>query len=71
MLINGVPEERWGTWCRHGVRIVEPHPEDAGSDYPRGRIVNPWPCDQCTLEEFIQEMKQEETDYYKSDRLDW
>ncbi len=50
--INGVPADQWGTWCAHNIRIVEPDPTDTDPDYPRGRIVDPWPCAAgCTREQ--------------------
>ena len=62
--INGVPEDRWGTWCEHGIRIVEPAPREVEQQYPMGQIVDPWPCNQgCTREGFIQEMKDEAASY--------
>lgn len=66
-LINGVPEDKWGTWCAHGKRIVEPLPDrDPADPYPAGRIVDPWPCDAegCTREAFERECAEEEAEYY-------
>ena len=64
-LINGVPADQWGTWCKHGKRIVEPDPTDPEPNYPRGRIVEPWPCDAdgCTREQFERDMAEEAAAY--------
>ncbi|GAA2608312.1 hypothetical protein GCM10010399_43940 [Dactylosporangium fulvum] len=60
--INGVPADQWGTWCAHGHRIVEPDPN---ADFPRGRVVDPWPCDadDCTREQFEADMEAAEAEY--------
>ncbi len=68
--INGVPADRWGTWCPHEIRIVEPDPADSGCDYPRSRIVDPWPCDKgCTREAFERHMDEAEAEF-EADRWD-
>lgn len=65
----GTPtDEEWGTYCRHGVKIVEKDPRRTDSEgYPAGRIVEPWPCDQgCTREQLIADMEAEEDAYWAS-----
>lgn len=61
------PEQHWGTWCPHGVQIVEKDPNLTDPDgYPVGRIVDPWPCGQCALEDFERDMAAEEDAYWES-----
>lgn len=53
----GVPtDEERGTYCPHGVKIVE-HVGDI-QDESAFRVVDPWPCVRvgCTPERFEQEM---------------
>jgi hypothetical protein len=67
----GVPtDEEWGTYCPHGVKIVEKDPNRTDPEgYPIGRIVEPWPCDRpgCTREQFEKEMR-EEAESYEAER---
>ncbi len=64
--INGVPSDRWGTWCPHGIRIVEPDPDSPDIHYPNGRVVDPWPCaDGCTREAFEAEQQAEYAAYHE------
>jgi hypothetical protein len=44
--INGVPADRWGTWCEHGKRVMVPDPHrDLADPYPAAVIADPWPCE--------------------------
>ena len=65
---NGVPASQWGTWCQHGKRIVEPDPTapELAPGYPKGRFVEPWPCDAsgCTREAFERDMAEEEAAFH-------
>jgi hypothetical protein len=47
-----IPED-WGAFCPHGAHVVVHDPDRVGNDgYPLGRMVDPWPCSQCTRGEF-------------------
>lgn len=62
-LINGVPREQYGLWCRHGHRLMVPDPTDT-SDYPRTIPAEPWPCaDGCTQEWLAAEFEAEQGAY--------
>ncbi|MET0417281.1 MAG: hypothetical protein ABW022_14815 [Actinoplanes sp.] len=61
--INGVPADQWGTWCLHGKRIVEPNPAQPLDCFNTGRVVDPWPCTECTYEQFAQDMADEQAAY--------
>lgn len=66
--------QRRGTRCPHSQWITEealaehtcgvssPSSECAGC-YPVERIVEPWPCSQCSQEDFEKELEQAEADY--------
>lgn len=45
-----------GVWCPHGHKIVW-FPDN--SPYKVGRLSNPWPCPNCTYDEFEAEMLRE------------
>ncbi|WP_033338893.1 hypothetical protein [Catenuloplanes japonicus] len=66
-LINDVPADRWGTWCTHGHRIVEPDPNAPwlNEHTPKSRIVDPWPCtaDGCIRAQFETDCANEEAKY--------
>lgn len=57
-LINGVPADRYGVWCRHDKHILVADPADT-SGYPACIPADPWPCDECTFEEFSAAMEAE------------
>ncbi|MFD7661302.1 hypothetical protein [Streptomyces sp. NPDC059788] len=62
-------EEKWGTYCSHGQRIVERDPDKTGpAGLPVERIVDPWPCtaDGCTREEFERHETERENEYWAS-----
>lgn len=63
-LINGVPAEQYGVWCRHGKRILAPDPADT-SDYPRCIPADPWPCSEasCSLAQYEADMEEEAAQY--------
>lgn len=44
-----------GTWCPHGEHIVKVE-----------RVVDPWPCTQCTLADFERDEKAREEEYHVS-----
>lgn len=45
--------EGWGSYCPHGEHIVVHDPAHTDEDgYPLGVVVEPWPCGECTREEF-------------------
>ena len=66
--INGVRADQYGTWCRHGHRIMVPDPTDA-SDYPSRIPADPWPCaeDGCTLAAYEAAVL-DETERYEDER---
>lgn len=73
---NGVLAEAcdacWGTFCRHGIKIVEVTPETQGSGVHReGCIVSPWPCPECSQEEFEAELAQQEADSNDAQHMHW
>ena len=47
----------WGMYCPHGAHIVVL--DRIENREPIGRVVEPWPCDLCTREEFEAEMDRE------------
>lgn len=65
--INGVPRENYGVWCHHGEHIMVVDPTDR-ADYPRTVPSKPWPCSQCTFEEFVSDMDKEVDTYYDNMR---
>lgn len=61
--INGVPADHYGSWCKHGKRIMVPDPVDQ-SDYPVLVFADPWPCDQgCTRVEIERQIEEEAAEY--------
>lgn len=62
----------WGTFCQHGIKIVSVTPETQGMGLAReGRTVSPWPCPECSQQEFEAELAQEEADHNESQHLNW
>jgi hypothetical protein len=62
----------WGTFCQHGIKIMEVTPETQGKGLEReGRIVDPWPCPECTREQFEAELAEAEAAYWDAQRPDW
>jgi hypothetical protein len=61
-LINGVERDRYGVWCAHGKHILVVDPADTG-DYPGCVPADPWPCEDCTLADFIREQDEEAAAY--------
>ena len=59
-LVNGIPRDLYGLWCRHGKRLMVPDPTDL-SDYPLTLAADPWPCSEpdCTPERLEAEMEAE------------
>lgn len=57
-LINGVPASRYGVWCAHGKHIMIADLADV-SEYPATVMADPWPCGDCTPEQFEAEMAEE------------
>jgi len=54
-----VVPENWGAYCPHGEHVVVHDPEmltDLGE--PLGRVVEPWPCTDCTREQFDEAQQQ-------------
>jgi hypothetical protein len=47
----------WGYHCPHGAHVVVLDRIEGGE--PVGRMVEPWPCDRCTRDEFEAEMAAE------------
>jgi hypothetical protein len=67
-----VCEACWGTFCQHGIKIMEVIPETRGKGFAReGQIVNPWPCPECSQEKFEAELQEEAAAYGESQRPDW
>ena len=48
-LINGVPRDQWGLWCKHGHHLLVADPNST-EPYPPAVPADPWPCDSpdCT-----------------------
>jgi hypothetical protein len=65
--INGVPADRYGTWCPHGQRIEVPDPDDTG-DYPRTVFAEPWPCTGGCTPQTVTTAMEEEAAAYEADR---
>lgn len=63
-MINGVPADRYGMWCRHGKHLLVVDPTDSG-DYPRCIPAEPWPCSEpsCSLEQLEVDMEAEAAAY--------
>ncbi|MFE7118844.1 hypothetical protein ACFU99_25840 [Streptomyces sp. NPDC057654] len=62
-------EEKWGTYCLHGLRILEKDPGKSGpAGLPVERNLDPWPCaaDGCTREEFECREAERENEYWAS-----
>lgn len=49
--INGVSRDQYGVWCQHGKHVMVADPYDQ-TDWPGVVPADPWPCDQCTYEEY-------------------
>jgi hypothetical protein len=47
----------WGYHCPHGAHVVVLDRVEDGE--PVGRMVEPWPCDRCTRDEFEAEVAAE------------
>lgn len=67
-LINGVPADEYGMWCRHGERIMVADPASR-SEYPPLVFAEPWPCDEaaCTREQ-VERENAELAAEYEADR---
>lgn len=58
-VINGVPADQYGLWCRHGKHVMVVNPNDT-SDYPGTVFADPWPCGQgCTPDSLAAEFEAE------------
>lgn len=56
--VNNVPVDHYGVWCPHGKHIMVADPA-ATDDRPAMVPANPWPCSECSYEEFQAEMTTE------------
>lgn len=68
-----VCDDCWGTYCRHGHKIMQVIPETRGKGHAReGKIVDPWPCNEgCTRDSFEAELDEEVAAYWESQRPEW
>ena len=54
--------EGWGIDCPHGKRIVV-RDEESDGIWPCGKIVEPWPCNLCTREQFEAQQAEETAEF--------
>ncbi|MFB7461287.1 hypothetical protein [Streptomyces sp. NPDC056188] len=67
-----VCDDCWGVFCRHGIKILAVTPETRGKGVSReGRIVEPWPCPECSQAEFETELDEEAAAYWESQGPHW
>lgn len=69
-LINSVPRDQYGVWCGHWKHIMVADPNDT-SAHPGVIPADPWPCTECTLEEFNVEMVAEAQRYDEERWDEW
>lgn len=53
-----------GVWCAHNVKILEADPESR-LEYPPLVPIEPWPCSDCTWEDFQRDEAEMEEEYYR------
>lgn len=69
-LINGVPRDRYGVWCRHDEHIMVVDPDD-DSEYPGCVPADPWPCDRCSYSDYLADAAIDEHAYYDERWNEW